>query len=98
MTREGRVKMYTRKLNPDEQSVLNHLVELCSEAYWQEAKNCRLSFEGGKLLFTAHINSNWSTIEKEEFSLEDYTIIVRTLQRIFDPKEPEKTPLVKHRI
>ncbi|MEW6733505.1 MAG: hypothetical protein AB1489_19410 [Acidobacteriota bacterium] len=80
--------MYTRKLNQDEQSVLNRLVELCCEAYWQEAERCRICFDKDRLLFSAHINSNWNLLETENLSLEDYATIVRTLQGIFETNEP----------
>jgi hypothetical protein len=89
--------MFTRKLNEDEQSVLNHLVELCCEAYWQEAKNCRICFEQDQLLFIAHINSGWSLIEREQLSLEDYTTIVRTLQGIFEPHD-KNVAVINNRI
>jgi hypothetical protein len=79
--------MYTRSLNDDERSVLNHLVELCCEAYWQEAERCRICFDEGQLVFAAQIDSNWSMLEREELSIEDYATIVRTLQGIFEPND-----------
>jgi hypothetical protein len=79
--------MYTRSLNDDERSVLNHLVELCCEAYWQEAEQCRICFDGGQLVFTAKIDSSWSLLEREELSIEDYASIVRILQGIFEPAD-----------
>jgi len=79
--------MYTRSLNEDERSVLNHLVELCCEAYWQEADRCRICFDKGQLVFAAKIDSDWNFLEREELTLEDYATIVRTLQGIFEPQE-----------
>lgn len=90
--------MYTRQLSEDERSVLNRLVELCCEAYWQEAKCCRICYQEDKLIFAAHINSSWSAIEKEELSLEDYALIVHTLRGIFDPIEPGTQPAISNRI
>jgi hypothetical protein len=79
--------MYLRKLNQDEQSVLSRLVELCCEAYWQEAKTCRIFYDQDQLKFIAQINSNWSLIDKEELSIEDYAAIMSTLQGIFEPAD-----------
>src|SRR5439155_2368787 len=90
--------MYTRKLNQDEQSVLNHLVELCCEAYWQEAKSCRICFEKDELLFIAEINSNWSCLEKEQLSLDDYAMIVSTLQGIFEPGDANTSQVINNRV
>jgi hypothetical protein len=77
--------MYTRELNETERAVLNHLVELCCEAYWREATHCRICFEQSQLLFSAQIDSDWKLIEKEEISLADYNEIVHILQGIFEP-------------
>jgi len=91
--------MYTRSLNDNERSVLNHLVELCCEAYWQEAERCRICFEQGQLVFAAEIDSSWSFLEREELSLEDYATIVRTLQGIFEPNETNaNTVTINNRI
>ena len=89
--------MYTRSLNEDERSVLNHLVELCCEAYWQEAERCRICFDKGQLIFAAEIDSNWSMLEKEELTIEDYAAIVRILQGIFEPIEAS-TVAINNRI
>lgn len=91
--------MYTRSLNEDERSVLNHLVELCCEAYWQEAERCRICFDEGQLVFAAKIDSDWNLLEKEELTLEDYAAIVRTLQGIFEPQERDtETVQINNRI
>lgn len=79
--------MYIRKLNTDEESVLSRLVELCCEAYWQEAKSCRIFYEQEQLNFIAHINSSWSLIEKESLSIEDYASIMQILQGIFQIRD-----------
>jgi hypothetical protein len=85
--------MYTRSLNDDERSVLNHLVELCCEAYWQEAERCRICFDEGQLIFAAQIDSNWSQLEREELSIDDYATIVRTLQGIFEPNDANQVTI-----
>ncbi|MEW6731796.1 MAG: hypothetical protein AB1489_10755 [Acidobacteriota bacterium] len=77
--------MYTRELDKKEKTVLNHLVELCCEAYWQAATHCRIYFEQSHLFFSAQIGSGWTLIEKEEMSLADYNEIIDVLQGIFEP-------------
>lgn len=73
-----------RKLSDEERSVLGHLVELCCEAYWQEAELCQIRFDSGELQFSARIDSRWNLLEREELSAEDYTEIVNILERLFD--------------
>ncbi|MCS6884535.1 MAG: hypothetical protein RMM17_08050 [Acidobacteriota bacterium] len=74
----------SRTLNDEELSVLGHLVELCCEAYWQEATACKINFDSGVLYFSIQIGSTWNIMERKELSAEDYCTIVTTLERIFD--------------
>lgn len=89
--------MYTRELNENERMVLNHLVELCCEAYLQEAKICRINFVHSQLRFSAQTETGWSLIEQEELTLAEYNEIVQILQGIFEAGEKQDNA-VKDRI